>query len=572
MFAALQLCDKIVPHNSHGRPGGPTLPIHAWQTSPPGHAEGAPMARLVHILAAVCAALVLTQCGAPHSQQAHHSRHVPLRSRKPAPELLSTARGAWTILADPARRNEWPAAERTYDSATAKLFDRLACGNNLADTAASLGTRLAPADRGSADPLQIPYLYPARSINPGMSAHKHTSPGIGVPVVGWTPETRSTPANRDFTPPRGMQSNHTAVLTFPPGKPPVWEFHEPLRIDQVRIGPTTHPLAADWTTALDYYWHMSRLKRYSIPNVLVPDRFLDDTGLFFAQPYDPAKIPVVFVHGLKSSAAAFGPMADHLLAEPWFRQHYQIWFFNYPTGLHWLYNAAVFRDDMQRAARYARAHGGARTLSHMVVVAHSMGGIITRASVSDPGHILYNNLFTTPFEKLPLNPEARAEASRMLFWKPLPEPKRIVYLAVPHRGSPMADRFFAIWISDAIHLPKRLTVDFVDLLRNDASPKFFHWSKANSLPTSINGLSPATPIIRSLQQMPIRPDIRYHSIIGDLGRGNSPHSSDGVVPYWSSHLDKADSERIIPAYHGLTAHPQTINEVTRILRLHLPPG
>lgn len=542
------------------------LPVPAWQGGRCGHAVGAPMARLIRILAAAGTALILTQCGAP---RAPHLRQVPLLSRRPANTLVATAGDAWTVLADPSRRSEWPAAQLTYNSATAKLFDQLAGGHDLPATAARLGTTLAPAARNSEDPLQILSFYPAHSIHPGLARHKHLSPGLGVPVVGWTPESKTSPPRANFLPPRGTPRGLTAALCFAPGKPPAWVFLDPLRSDQLHVGQTTHPLAADWTAGLDYYWRMSRLKRYSIPNVLVPERFLDHTGLFFAQPYDPQKIPVVFVHGLKSSPAAFGRMAEHLLAEPWFRQHYQIWFFNYPTGLHWLYNAAEFRDDMQRAARFARSQGGARTLGRMVVVAHSMGGIITRASVSDPRDILYRNIFNIPLEKLPVTSESRAEVRRLLFWKPLTEPDRIVYLAVPHRGSPLADRFFSIWISDLIHLPKSLTVDFVDILLNNASQELFHWSKANSLPTSINGLSPGTPIIRSLQQMPLRKGIRYHSIIGDLGRGNSPRSTDGVVPYWSSHLDKAASERIIPSYHGLIGHPQTIDEVTRILKLHL---
>ena len=41
----------------------------------------------------------------------------------------------------------------------------------------------------------------------------------------------------------------------------------------------------------------------------------------------------------------------------------------------------------------------------------------------------------------------------------------------------------------------------------------------------------------------------FHSIIGNSGRWNVPlkESSDGVVPYWSSHLDRALSEKIVPA-------------------------
>jgi hypothetical protein len=71
------------------------------------------------------------------------------------------------------------------------------------------------------------------------------------------------------------------------------------------------------------------------------------------------------------------------------------------------------------------------------------------------------------------------------------------------------------------------------------------------------------------------PSIRFrspfpcHSIIGDRGRGDTPNSSDGVVPYWSSHLAGAQSELIVPGPHGSLALPQTIADLKRILRLHL---
>ena len=63
--------------------------------------------------------------------------------------------------------------------------------------------------------------------------------------------------------------------------------------------------------------------------------------------------------------------------------------------------------------------------------------------------------------------------------------------------------------------------------------------------------------------------VPYHSIIGDRGKGNCPNCTDGVVAYWSSHLDGAKSELIVPGPHGSCELPQTIAELDRILRLHL---
>jgi hypothetical protein len=63
--------------------------------------------------------------------------------------------------------------------------------------------------------------------------------------------------------------------------------------------------------------------------------------------------------------------------------------------------------------------------------------------------------------------------------------------------------------------------------------------------------------------------VPYHSIIGDRGKGDTPDSSDGVVPYSSSHLDGAESELIVPTGHGAYESPLAIEEIRRILHKHL---
>jgi hypothetical protein len=58
--------------------------------------------------------------------------------------------------------------------------------------------------------------------------------------------------------------------------------------------------------------------------------------------------------------------------------------------------------------------------------------------------------------------------------------------------------------------------------------------------------------------------------MGDRGKGGNkdhtpPISTDGVVPYWSSHLDGAESELIVPSGHAAHQNPMAIAEVRRIL-------
>jgi len=88
-------------------------------------------------------------------------------------------------------------------------------------------------------------------------------------------------------------------------------------------------------------------------------------------------------------------------------------------------------------------------------------------------------------------------------------------------------------------------------------------------PTSIKGLSPQNPFVQALAGIAIDRGVPFHSIIGDRGLGGGEQSSDGVVPYTSSHLAGAASELIVPADHAATAHPFTVREIKRILHLHL---
>jgi hypothetical protein len=93
--------------------------------------------------------------------------------------------------------------------------------------------------------------------------------------------------------------------------------------------------------------------------------------------------------------------------------------------------------------------------------------------------------------------------------------------------------------------------------------------KLNRMPNSIDTLSPNDAFVQAMNTLPMAKGVPYHCIIGDRGRGDTPNSSDGVLPYWSSHLDGAQSEKIVPSDHGAEQSRQGIGEVLRILLEHI---
>ena len=93
--------------------------------------------------------------------------------------------------------------------------------------------------------------------------------------------------------------------------------------------------------------------------------------------------------------------------------------------------------------------------------------------------------------------------------------------------------------------------------------------KMKRTPNRIDTLSLNNRFVKIMNTLPFARSIPYHLIIGDRGRGDTPNSSDGVVAYWSSHLDPAKSERIVPSNHVANQKPQGIAEVARILKQHI---
>ena len=63
-----------------------------------------------------------------------------------------------------------------------------------------------------------------------------------------------------------------------------------------------------------------------------------------------------------------------------------------------------------------------------------------------------------------------------------------------------------------------------------------------------------------------KPVVPTHSILGDRGGGGLANSSDGVVPYSSTHFPAAESEVVVPTGHGGFTHPDAVAELKRILK------
>lgn len=99
------------------------------------------------------------------------------------------------------------------------------------------------------------------------------------------------------------------------------------------------------------------------------------TGVFFLEPYDPGRIPVLFVSGAGGYPREWKSFVQHLD-----RKVYQPWVFLYPSGAR-LANSAQLLNGCVRAL-----HERYRFLT-LFVTAHSMGGLVSRGFILRSVHL-----------------------------------------------------------------------------------------------------------------------------------------------------------------------------------------
>jgi hypothetical protein len=318
----------------------------------------------------------------------------------------------------------------------------------------------------------------------------------------------------------------------------------------VRLGNAEYPLAADFTAPIVDRTRDISEARLALSGLFRPDA--GDASLVMLQPYDSQRIPVILVHGLNSHPRMWRNVVNELNAAPELRGRYQYWVFRYPSGWPISYSAMRLREEL---AALSLIIGPRRD---MVFVGHSMGGLLSRMQVISPGRKLWVAMLGDDANQVDARMLPDHIVKRSLLFESNPQIGRVVFICVPQRGSGLADMSFAGAFSRLIRLPGRFVTALTDL------PEAFI---QNRPVTSIAGLSPGNPLFEALETMPIQ--VPHHSIIGDRGRGDSPNSSDGVVPYSSAHLASAESELIVPGPHGSYDLPQAIDELKRILQLHL---
>jgi pimeloyl-ACP methyl ester carboxylesterase len=405
-------------------------------------------------------------------------------------------------------------------------------------------------------------------------------PGIGAPLAASTrPVTPSSPG-RDMVAPR-LQVPVTALLRFTDARRALvqrqrltatLELHLAWDAESVSIAGTEVPLESEPTAALALTFTDIPVVEIEMFGLLgrLTGLLRERPPLVSTTPYRPRLVPVVFVHGTASSPVRWMEMYNRLLADPEIRSRFQFWFFQYDSGNPIALSALRLREALTAAVARLDPGGQDPALRRIVLIGHSQGGLLAKMQVVSTGDRIWNAVSRKPFDQVRLSDETRDLLRRGIFVEPTPEVSRVVFICTPQRGSFVAGRnFIANLTRRFLILPATLTRVAADLARNRnvAVGGAF-------VPSAVDNMSPRHPFIRALQEIPVAPSVKAHSIIAVEGDGPVETGDDGVVKYSSAHIEGVESELIVRSSHSAQGNPHTIQEVRRILRLHvdLEPG
>jgi pimeloyl-ACP methyl ester carboxylesterase len=410
---------------------------------------------------------------------------------------------------------------------------------------------------------------------------KHTTFGLGVPMLAV--RKRLDPDDpREKYYPEGLSYAVTALLRcattggqgYRDSQTCVLEFFDPLRANQVRLADHWVPLETDLTTPLAYFLDTPQFRKTNLEweGLFNPASVADQRGLYMLEPYDPKRIPVLMVHGLWSSPRTWMDMFNDLRSFPEIRERYQFWFYLYPSGQPFWLSATQLRGEL--AALRKTVDPGKRNppMDQMVLVGHSMGGLISRMQTIDSGDDFWKIVSDKPREQLRGDHEQRHKLVSTLFFKPNESIRRVITIGTPHRGSEFANDTTRWLARKLIKLPTMARSSGEALVR--ANPELFRDSELLTMSTAIDSLAPDSPIFPVMLRADYSPNVSYHNIIGVLDDPtliqNRIGPGDGVVTYESAKMEDVDSELVVDAEHTkIHMTGQAIFEVRRILLEHL---
>lgn len=400
---------------------------------------------------------------------------------------------------------------------------------------------------------------------PASAGPHFVTPGFGVPLVARTDRCSDQPRCK-LLPAEGVYRALTAWVEWREGQVPRLVLADPQRQPTTQLAGESYPLTLDLSAPYASLIASTRLQRLAVWDLLGGRRLRARQGVFLLQDYDPEKAIIVMIHGLGGSPLIWTRLTNRLLATPELRKRYQIWHVVYETNAPLLVDRLRVRELLDRALAQLDPQGKQRSRRDMVLVGHSLGGVIARLLVANSGDVVWKAFSTLPLQRLQGTPADLAMMDKVFHFTADPGVGKAIFLAAPHHGSPLTGHFIgrlAMRIVRPDDPELKALRRVIKANRSGIRPALLKAYGLHGL-SSISTLSSAQPVSRVGAGLLPAAGIRYYTIAGNLPGEDPP--GDGVVPLASALLPGAQSTTVLQSGHKIYANDQAISAIVDILR------
>jgi pimeloyl-ACP methyl ester carboxylesterase len=382
--------------------------------------------------------------------------------------FLQTAVYAYFYLLDEGRELPPTAYDRNfrvacdlYNSSLLQAFPISSNGSLIF----SSGTRTLPGGAltltVNTETLSLPYatfaeFFAADSFAVRGFAVRNRNAGMGLPLVGMLRTSTAAP-NGGALPLTAFLRLSGTFSDYQQGSAQAsLELFSALDTAETQLNGQSVPLETDITAPLAYRLNDAKLwtigERRFLTGAEISQRVL------FIQPYEPGRIPVIFVHGTASSPIWWAEMVNSLRADPTIRNRFQFWFYQYNSSNIIMLSAAELREAIAVMIDQLDPLRQDPALQNMVVVGHSQGGLLSKMTAVDPDDTLWQAISDENLDVMTIDAEKREFLRRLLLFEPLPSVKRVVFISTPHRGSFLTKG----WVRDLVRKVIRAPVTLLE--------------------------------------------------------------------------------------------------------------
>lgn len=402
-----------------------------------------------------------------------------------------------------------------------------------------------------------------------LGGKRYSSMGLGVALAMLAPRCDDRPLCK-LVPPEGVFRWATAWVESEPQHSRITVvIADPLAMDPLQIGKRRYPLALDTSAFYAHGVQASKLDRLAIWGLLGDDDVGRRAGLYLLEDYDPRKRPVIMIHGLGSSPLAWARLSNALWGDPELRRQFQVWHVVYQSDAPLLVERRRVQHYLDQAWHLLDPEGDDPARAGVVLVGHSLGGVISRMLTVDSGDVLWNAAFTAPYASLQGDAKDLQVVDEVFRFSHYAGVTRAIFMASPHRGSPGADAWFGRLAKSLIgnRVREMQALRRVSLQNPDAVRENLRATYQQAGLNSISTLQSSQPVRLAGESLMPAPGIAYHSIAGSLP-GRQPET-DGAVPLASTQLPGAASSLVVQSGHDVYDNETAIAEVLRILHQDL---